>query len=109
MPLRHQRRALELWLEPHVGDDFSRSAMSARGRSIAACRPDVRLAVIRTPHDQISPTKLSNSVRKQCLFTTLTRAPAHFPEFNFEPRGFLEDHDQLGLAGGRGIGIGKAL
>ena len=58
---------------------------------------------------QISPTKLSDSVRSQCLFTTLTRAPAHFPEFNFEPRGFLEDRNQFGLAGGRGIGIGKAL
>ena len=45
---------------------------------------------------QMSPTKLSDSVRSQCLFTTLTRAPAHFPEFNFEPRGFLEDRDQLG-------------
>jgi hypothetical protein len=37
-------------------------------------------------------------VHSECLFTTLTRAPAHFPEFNFEPRGFLEDRDQLGLA-----------
>src|SRR4029434_3436800 len=39
----------------------------------------------------------------------LTRTPAHFPEFNFEPRGFFEDRNQLGLAGGRRIGIGKAL
>jgi hypothetical protein len=39
--------------------------------------------------------------RSQCLFTMLTRTPAHFPEFNFEPRGFLEDRDELGLAGGR--------
>src|SRR6478672_4309260 len=39
----------------------------------------------------------------------LTRTPAHFPEFNFEPCGFLEDRNQLGLAGGRRIGIGKAL
>ena len=29
----------------------------------------------------------------QCLFTTLTRTPAHFPEFTFEPRGFLEDRN----------------
>jgi hypothetical protein len=35
--------------------------------------------------------------------------PAHFPESNFEPSGFLEDRDQLGLAGGRGVGIGKTL
>ena len=44
---------------------------------------------------------LSHSVRSQCLFTNAESTPAHFPEFNFEPCGFLEDRNQLGLAGGR--------
>ena len=51
--------------------------------------PDVRLVTSR----EISPTKLPDSGASQCLFTTLTRTPAHFPEFNFELRGFLEDRN----------------
>ena len=42
---------------------------------------------------------LSNSGRSHCLFNTLARPPAHLPEIGLEPGGFLEDRDQLGLAG----------
>src|ERR1700674_1108473 len=37
------------------------------------------------------------------------RAPAHFPEVGLEPGRFLKDRDQLVLARGRGIEIGKAV
>ena len=53
--------------------------------------------------------KLSNSGRSQRLFNTLARPPAHFPEIGLEPGGFLEDRDQLGLAGGRGVEIGEEV
>src|SRR4030088_446742 len=39
----------------------------------------------------------------------LARTPAHFPEVGLEPGGFLEDHDQLCLAGRRGVEIGETL
>jgi hypothetical protein len=35
--------------------------------------------------------------------------PAHFPEAGFETGGFLEDHDQLCLAGWRGIEFSEIL
>jgi len=53
--------------------------------------------------------KLSNSGRSQRLFNTLARPPAHFPEIGLEPGGFLEDRDQLGLAGGRGVEMGEEV
>src|SRR5258706_11238268 len=39
----------------------------------------------------------------------LARTPAHFPEVGLEPGGFLEDHDQLCLAGRRDVEIGETL
>src|SRR5207245_3447965 len=39
--------------------------------------------------------------------SALAHAPSHFPEVGFEPRGFLEDRDQLCLAGRGGIAISK--
>ena len=53
--------------------------------------------------------KLSNSGRSHCLFNTLARPPAHFPEIGLEPGGFLEDRDQLCLAGRRGVEIGETF
>jgi len=53
--------------------------------------------------------KLSDSVPGRRLFNTLVRTPAHFPEVGLEPGGFLEDHDQLCLAGRRGVEIGETL
>jgi len=47
--------------------------------------------------------------RGQRLVNTLTRTPAHFPEVGFEPGGFLEDRDQLCLAGRRGVEIGETF
>src|SRR5213594_3728298 len=41
--------------------------------------------------------------------SALAHAPSHFPEVGFEPRGFLEDRDQLCLAGRGGIAISKLL
>src|SRR5215217_7375184 len=38
-----------------------------------------------------------------------TRTPAHFPEVGLEHGGCLEDHNQLGFAGGGRIKIGKTL
>src|SRR5581483_11330014 len=37
------------------------------------------------------------------------RAPAHLPEVGLEPGGFLEDRNQLCLAGRRGVEIGEML
>src|ERR1700724_4781214 len=45
----------------------------------------------------------------QCLFNTRAHAPAHFPEVGLEPGRFLKNRDQLGLARGRDIEIGKAV
>src|SRR6202049_1879605 len=45
----------------------------------------------------------------QYLFNTRARAPAHFPEVGLEPGRLLKDRDQLGLARGRDIEIGKAV
>ena len=53
--------------------------------------------------------KLSNSGRSHCLFNTLAHPPTHFPEIGLEPGGFLEDRDQLALAGGRGLEIGEEV
>jgi hypothetical protein len=53
--------------------------------------------------------KLSNSGRSQRLFNTLARPPAHFPEIGLEPGGFLEDRDQRGLAGARGVEMGEEV
>ena len=39
----------------------------------------------------------------------MARTPAHFPEVGLEPGGFLEDHDQLCLAGRRGVEIGETF
>src|SRR4030081_2640609 len=49
------------------------------------------------------------SARGQRLFNRPIRTPAHFPEVGFEPGGLLEDHDQLCLAGRRGVEIGKTF
>src|SRR3981189_2132107 len=53
--------------------------------------------------------KRSGLVCGQRLSDMLVRAPAHFPEVGFEPGGFLEDCDQLCLAGWRGVAIGESF
>jgi hypothetical protein len=51
---------------------------------------------------------LARTFRK-CSSNTLIRTQAHFPEVGFEPGGFLENCDQLCLAGRRGVEIGKTI
>src|ERR1700754_655359 len=46
---------------------------------------------------------------RRWLFNTLACAPAHLPEVCLEPGGFLEDRDQLYLAGWRGVEIGEMV
>ena len=48
---------------------------------------------------------LADAVRSQCLSSSSARTPAHFPEIGIEAGGFLEDHDQLCLAGRREVEI----
>src|SRR3977135_4142944 len=105
---------------------FTLPARSARGPDRAepnvrtAPRRDVReySAQIRimtgrppTSRKMLATTsrKLSDSVGGQGLFNKLARSPAPFPEGGREPGGFLEDHDQLCLAGRRGVEIGEPL
>jgi hypothetical protein len=45
----------------------------------------------------------------QCLFNTLSRPPAHFPEVGLEPGRFPEDREVFGLARGRGVEIGETV
>src|SRR6266481_3524935 len=68
---------------------------------------------VRRPASRTMPATmfriLSAPVRGQRLFNASICAPAHFPEVGFEPCGFLENRDQLGLAGRRGVEIGESF
>src|SRR6478735_4626201 len=52
---------------------------------------------------------LRNCNGTSALLNRLARAPGHLPEVRLEPGGFLEDRNQLRLAGRRGVEIGEML
>src|SRR5204863_5757764 len=67
--------------------------------------------------EAVIPAKIIRVRKEPMICQSMTSAdsrlsvqsPTHFPEFGFEPGGFLKDHDQLCLAGRRGVAIGETL
>ena len=70
-------------------DAVAGDAWCCHGRiTLSKCHD--RSSACLTPNIADHVSQASDSVRSQCLFTTLARVPAHFPEVNFKPGGFLK-------------------